>query len=813
MPKRTTFINRVTEIKAFVQAIGQTRDKNTIILLEAPTGYGKSSFTERLLIEQRAAPAIKIRMMAGAAPDGAFMRETARSVDIEASGGAYASLEQYLSSVSPDTEIRRAHHSKLGSKLVSADPSGIAATVTALFDRARKRGLFDADNLMNSWRGEDVSILADYVKQVLRARRLVLNIENIQDTDRVSLSLLRELFAVQNAHFIILEHTTGAAGANTAHDLESLMQDTGSNVHRVPLDKLSVSELVEGASETHQIKSLLKRALVNYDGNLRALLDVEVLLAGDNFPELSSDFPGAFNPTAVRIQRLGKGEAFALACVSAHQGRVREDMLYHLYNRSDFFREVWVDFASVLDKLKDEDMLRSRGAHVVVAHDSIRDAVLGERAMGRYVVVAFEEWSRVYTDLYHRSDFSYVGRDEVLTMLFYFYVRTEPVRLVEVVDEVKELALSSLRPSSSLHTIEKLAEELRHPSRKGSRVYLRVTFELLGLYYLLGLFAEGLHLLEEVDDRVPQRDIYQVAFLTSLDRNEEALELIAEFLRDPITTDEWYPFFLELFRAVALRYQYRMDEARAATKQLLNNRRYTHLPAYALAVRSLEFTSDVAEGIGHLERSIEMFEASGFKPAAAQTRISLGVSCLTKGDLPAAEAQFMLAMEELERRTMKRHFVLNNRAVIRLLSAEPLPDQAIDLLTMAQRTVTVPFDRIVVMNNLLIAQAMRGNHAFVEDLDQTLLPLAESHPVAELSLITAINLAFAWDRLGYPRHAARFRERSMVIGDLGVNYYAHRLHNTPLDDPEEAFLASFPFQVAVLAHWDAELSDFIPVPH
>jgi tetratricopeptide (TPR) repeat protein len=582
-------------------------------------------------------------------------------------------------------------------------------------------------------------------------------------------------------------------------------------VDRFPLRKLPFHDARELITETGA-QRLVQRVYDEFDGNLRALADLDAVLAHGDSSALATGFPIS-DSTAVRIERLQKSTQFVLACVVVHRGSVVVDLLYRMYGAHGIFKELFVDFDASLAVLQSETLLRINQGRVTLSHDSIGRAFAETPSLQRYLIIAAEAWSRVYDRLNQAREYVLVTRSETLHSLFYFFSITDPSRLLGVLGEVREVALESLRPASALDLLEQLRTVLQSRTQSGGTASItRLGYQLLDLYYLLGLYEQATELVLPLLAPAPQRDVYQVALLSVQDRDAESVVMIESLLAAGGIHESWYEFFLKLFLIVGYRCLNRMDDAERVFLEMLGNVRYMGTPAYALLLRDADLVVDNRDAIPYLEHSVVLMNRHSLPVPEAQSRIMLATNYTIDGQLERAEAELDAAERLLAGRAMKRHIALNDRATILLLRADPDPEGAVELLTNALRTVTVRFDRIVVLNNLVIANAQRRNFDMVQQLEREVVALVADHPFSDLHRITYLNLAYAWSEAGASGTAEHYRSQARQMGDGGDPYFSHLLFGELLHDPQYEFITSVPFRPAFLANWDTELSEFIPLP-
>jgi tetratricopeptide (TPR) repeat protein len=803
------FVNRVEELSTFRTEIARPVPNNRIVLVESASGVGKSAFTERVLATVHGCAAVKVPLMPGRAPDGYCITQTARAFDRTASMHGHCTLQQYLEKGRAGDVMRRHYQAALFRAQAHHDAGGTATTV--MEEGGGVHLAVSTESVFRSFYGEEISLLADYLKHVLGETRFVLDLENAQDVDRLSLHILCELLEAQAGHFVILEYTTGSTTGLSVLELSAPLRATGSRVDRFPLRKLPLHDVHELITEMG-VHRLVQRVYDEFDGNLRALADFDAVLAHGDISALTPGFPIS-NSTGVRIERLRKSTQFVLGCVVVHRSSVQVDLLYRMYGAHGIFKELFVDFDASLAELQSETLLRISQGRVTLSHDSIGRAFAEVPALQRYVIIAAEAWSRVYDELNRAREYVLVTRSETLHSLFYFFSITEPSRLLGVLDEVREVALESLRPASALDLLEQLRAVLQSRMQSGNPAMARLVYQLLDIYYLLGLYEQATELVLPLLAPAPQRDVYQVALLSVQDRDAESVPLIELLLAARGIHETWYEFFLKLFLIVGYRCLDRMDDAERVFLEMLGNVRYMGTPAYALLLRDADIVVDNRDAIPYLEQSVMLMNRHAMRVPEAQSRIMLATNYTIDGQLERAEEELDAAERLLAGRAMKRHIALNDRATVLLLRAVPDPEGAVELLTNALRTVTVPFDRIVVLNNLVIANAQRRNFDMVQQLEREVVALVADHPFSDLHRITYLNLAYAWSEAGARGTAENYRSQACQLGDGGDPYFSHLLFGEPLHDPQYEFITSVPFRPAFLANWDTELSEFIPLPN
>jgi tetratricopeptide (TPR) repeat protein len=303
--------------------------------------------------------------------------------------------------------------------------------------------------------------------------------------------------------------------------------------------------------------------------------------------------------------------------------------------------------------------------------------------------------------------------------------------------------------------------------------------------------------------------VYWAAVLDRLDRHDEAIQFIRHRLSQPRSTRLEYTFYLKLILMVSHRSCNQFTECKDVFNELIHNPDYRALPAYPYLLRNAEIVLPDDESVAPVEESIRQFVLLENPTGEAHSRITLAMYLALAGKIEAAEQQLDRAGRLLQGRSMERHVVLNDRAVLRLLRQPEDCAGAIALLNSALSTVTTSFDYGAIYNNMLIAYTRQHNHGAAEELERRILALLPQQPDQVLHRTLYYNLAYAAGERYDTFSAERFRARVDEIGPLGDPYWESRLSSPGGAVSEgEDFMLAFPFHPVFITNWHLEIVDF-----
>jgi hypothetical protein len=797
MPVDAQFINRSSELEKLRLAIEDTRETNKIVFLTGPSGIGKSALARKVLESEGNRPAIRVEVVAGTYTEGFYLSEIARALDSEASSSlALITLQSFLQRI-PTPEMRRLYNHTLLSSVSTSIPVPLAKAVGDIIERKVNWGMFDPDRIFRSTESDAVLMLHSYVHYILSKTRLVLDIENAQAIDHASLRLLSESLKTQTGQFIILEYTTDKPNLHSLDDLKRRFEATRSDIRHFPLRKLPFGDVLK-LIDNDEVTRLLQRAYVSYNGNLRQLRDLDLLVsAGSGMPSFDLELEGS---TGVRLESLSKRLLMTLSFVASHQGKVSHDLLRILQLYTSPGPELFLDFDQSLNQLTALEILLDNGHSVFLAHDSYLYSILASGIFERYLVLANEAWARLYQRLYRDGDYTALTKMEVLFQLFHFSLQTDSGRLFDVMDDIKAIAINSLYPRSTLALLDRLRESTTAHRRLASDVRSRITFSLLDVYYALGLFKEALDTLDSLSESSDLRkDLYRAALLDRLDRHREAIE----FIRDKLSTKNSWPAWCELSLKLILMTSHRslneMTQCEIIFKSIRKTRQYRDVPEYGYFLRNAEIVLAFEASLSYLQQSIDWFRRFEMPSAEGHSHISLAMNLARLGSLDAAMREIDLAEQALAGKTMERHVILNDRAAI-LLHTENLSNAPEELLNSALVTVTTSFDKIIILTNLLIARSLRGILQHNDELEGELLSALNEQPDRYLHRHVFFNLAYYAQLKDDKLRCTKFMDLARDVGDED-NYWEFRLRGGVLRDSNYLFLSRFPFAAGFISYW------------
>ena len=801
------FINRKTELALFKREFATTsRERNRVIFLVAPSGFGKSEFTEKLIADVHRAVAVKVRIPANIEGDAPFIRELGGELNrLSRARAPIISAADFLRGVK-SSRVARMHDSSLlhdsGSDRLGLR---IGPAIARIYDRKSNTGEYDFELLLRDSSPQSLLKVFEYVRYVFTQQALCLAIENVQVIDNTSERMLQDILSEPRGHFIILEFTPGKSAVHDVSDLEKRFSGRGSETKTVRLQPLSADEIVHRAG-IRLDPDTTAELYANFDGNLKNLTDFILVRQTSTGLAGTVTGPSLENGTAELVRSQRSAAKIVLALIVAHRSNVSHEALRSLYVHSPQFRETHIDVERALADLEHNQLIRSDRGRIEPDHDSVAAEV--DKSLSDQLTLAYRAWASYYREKLETRDFGESSRDQVLDHLFSFYARTDPSKLQPLLGDIRLAALSSFTLKRAEMLLQRVEDSLAGFDTS-LPYHQALRWQLVDTYYDGGLYDRALGALHRVRTKPMRRTVMHAAILDRVDRHPEAIRLIRGALSTTARRHDSFELSLKLIEMICYRSMNDYAACERVYAEIGSIPQYKTLPEYGFYLRNAEIVLPVAESIPLLEESVARFESLGNDSAEAQSRIALGMELIRLGRLDQAEMQLDRAEALLAERRLDWHIIYNNRAVLMMYRGK-VDFQAVDeLLRKAYLTANIAFDRVAIDNNRLAAHAMAGDDTFCLSLIESLEGTARDMAEEVLLCVTLYNISVYHGRRGDTDQQARYLSMSRQCGNDWPAYWANRYDDTPITaDPAAKYLAQFPFDLVLLSTWHIEVSNF-----
>jgi tetratricopeptide (TPR) repeat protein len=793
MIRTAKFVNRTREIRQLQTELRSLTEANKIVFVHGTTGVGKSALTRKFSDDQSAHVSVRVRVTDAKHADGYLVGRLAQEISRVEEHRDGMSLARYVREV-PGEEVRHWYYRLLlGAVSGGTLRSALPAAAKIEFERLENQGAFSSDQIFLRADTDTTAMLLGYLKYLFVHQRYVIAVENIQTIDDSSARTMPEVLMAPTGQFLLLEYTQGGTATSLPLSNVKGLFDDVADVRQIEVRKLSWDDLRPYLAPS-TIERIAQRVYVTQDGNLRQLQDLEYLLADE-----ATESEVGESPTAERLRRLQKPQMLTLAAIVAHSSPVHAETLDALYSHMRTLHDGFVDLEAEAASLQHDGLLRFDNGRWTVDHDSIGHVAAAEPQYERYFAIAYQAWSIYYGAAYQQRNFALVSENEMLSLLFHFYLHSDVMRIFSILDDVERVATTSVAPRTAMEFLRKLVSYLETTAGSESTLQ-RVLYTLIDIAYAVGMFADAAELLERITVDSDRRRVCEVALLNRLDEHEGAIANALRYLDDRHEAHSSYELSLKLLLMISFRSSNQFDRAEAVFRDIARDRQYDSLPEYGYFLRNAEIVLDRGESIAYIKKSIDFFHQRAMVVAEAHSRISLGMYLILAGRLDDAEEQHRAVATLISGKTNERHIVFSNQAAVRIYRGEASFNEALELLSQARATLSTPFDTISIYNNMFVIYALSGRTESAEATAARLQQLLPSEPDRVLHRTIYYNLAEYDRRHGLRSSHERFFNAAREAAPPTEEYWSYRLDGGTFPEGS-AMRASIPYDLAFLSYW------------
>lgn len=813
---RFQFVNRVDEL-AILRAMLEPEKLPALLVLRAPSGYGKSRLTDELVERAAGADLLFVRVDPDLTPqgdavtayDGFFLQQCAAAIDNLAAGPGRGRLDD-LQSFLKQRRWTAVRERKLGDTLQKF-PSweNLYGVAYEYVERLFAVGRFGRDQLLGSDSREAVAICQAYVEATIERASLALIVRQAEMLDQLSLKALLAFNRNATANLLILEYASSDYGFGRAHDKiidqELALHPNGHTFQLLKLEPHHVELFLRQLKLPSQIVEWSTSA--QWDGNLRRLSQLQHVLTVHTHPRLGGGQPLLRGPTdleealVAEVERLSSAERLLLGLIAADPERTERAVLIKVAHRL-FPHETVGHLNLLIGALVEGGLVKVIGEAVALADTELPKIFARARGFPAAKALGEAALRDFYVDVLSAPNNETVAPATAMRKALSLAAKTaDPQLLLRLLDRCATRIAEASDQTVYVDLVADLAQgdDLLDSERS------QLIGWAAGLAYDICDFRKCRTLLEGVTTlgdeerlllascRIEDGDHAGArADLAMLDRTRSPpLMLATDLLEGSIALDSGaWDVASMLLRRVALE---GMDPAPAMS---------------AHALRLLPEIIPYPECTEVALASVAVFERIGLAACAAYSAMSASRFLAREGRIDEAK-RTIAKVEVLQTSVRDEHMIRNNRALIALLSPTPEVGDAIAELQLALRTSRDDFSDLSILSNLAVANTAAGNLEAALDCVARGSRILDCPRFAERDVFWPVCFNFGWvlDAANRRDEASAMRRRPYESGwpmRSGDRYWAWRFGEADTPGEETPYLTRFPYHPVALSHWQLD---------
>ena len=812
------FVDRNEELTFLRARVPPACHASSLVILRSPPGFGKSTLTDRLLVElDRQSvnatlidPSIRIRSGDARIYDGYFIQRCAADLALRADKNQIARFRDFLSArrwttageKSPGDAIRRYPNFE-----------GLYNTLVDYIERLMGTGSYGEDKILLSDSQYAVQICREYVYAVAASSPLVMVVREAQHIDHDSLRFFLIANKALADQHLILEYTSFNGRFDPDHEKVLLRELEGhrdaSILDLLRLDQVHLQELLRKSIDADL--DLSSEYYLHWDGNLRAISEMRYRVAvarrldsAEQIKRSLSDFSGQLTEHLAMLTPLQK---LALAVVAANVEAVDRYTLLSVLSRLDRLSTTSDREHALSDLVSKHKFLELSTEGMRFQNDDVAAAVNTGHSFLGLISMAQKGLRDFYRELIDGETFATVAAAAAMRQSLRLCALTnDTVGLLETAHRLRTIIRQT---NDQMLYVDSITDALTSADLLGHE-QLTLAEWAASLAYEVSDFSRTTAILS----KLPQAslDAFQGVMLAcseqEIGKHDAALAraIWGRFIWQG--TDS--RLATQIVEFLVLRARNRIAEARQTLERMIRSPEFQHSPLLGYALRLFESVSDFPLATAEILRSVAEFEKQGLFRSQAYSELAAAVHMAREGRLHDAANLMAGATNKLQGEVRDHHLILNDRSVIELLGDVPDFHACIRDLTLAMQTSRDDFSDVTILNNLAIAYQMTGQLSEAGDCVEHILSILRDPSFGDRELLwglafTAMNVFTA---LGQTKRAQQVREmpwRETGSPLLNKAYWEVRFGQKSVAGEQFRFMLRHDYHPLFLSHWLIDL--------
>lgn len=813
-----TFVNRERELDYLGRCLEETSAHPALIVLRAPSGFGKSTLTDRFLGSEHPTvhcscvvdPSIRGRVGSVALHRGFFIQRIAESLNIAVreSSALWPTLSSFLKSRRKDAAM-----SKDLTDIVSELPTPKHAYKVA-FDylaRAFSFGRYTPEKILASDQGDAVATCTAYVNEVFQNYAMLLIVREAQHIDLESLKFLLDRTERHPGPDLLIEYTTESRTFEPEHQkllLQAAHRRGG--VRILDLARLSEDHLEYLIRSTvREDFDLVSDYYLAWDGNLRSIIELKFgvsvgsLLTKD--PDIAGTLADLSGTLEEHVMQLTNLERLLLAILLAHVEAVSFNSLLIVATSIDS-RTLHSEISAAVESLTQvHSFVAMAGGMIALRNDTVAAALQNAASLKGLIALSEKGLRDFYWNQLHQTSGSF-GLSHVLRHYFRLSVKTKDVRgLSRTVSALRNEIRKANDPSIYIDAITSAIEA-------DPELYYGDHDELIlwaaELAYAASDWSRAASLLSTLRDPNPYSELMRACALQESGGHDKALEITATVYNS--TTDSEMKLVCDLVKALVTGCRGQRDESRKILTTVTATEAYKSSPLLGYGYRFFEIVDGHNERLDNLKKSADVFGRNGLSISKAYSQQAAAMALARSGHIEQARELLMAASVTLGNHVHDRHLVMNNTSAVELLSENPDSALCRDALSRALPLARDDFSELTILSNLSLAMLASGDLSAAGEIADKCRSLLREHDFADKDIYwpVSFNMSVVYAALDDDkkrRSALAFPTEEGAPLSEDDDYWRFRFGMDEMEPLGHEYLLSRSWHPVYLSHWLIDL--------
>jgi len=714
---KSPFINREFELHEFKHLLANNNTKNTAILLIAPSGRGKSAFSDKLgrILEDKTTVRVDFPADKMAEDSGTMLIVKIASKLNEIAHEEGSKLLK-LETFSKENFLGAENYPAISRliQVVGDSVIPLAGTVSVgvvELLKNRKKSQINTENLYP----REQFICYQYCIKNFETQKFLLVVSNIQYCDIKTIDFIRQIGKIKNVS-VILEYTTYTLNKDNIEShkpnfILSNLEDSYNNVIKYPLRPLDWSHIRKILdSKGQNVDGIAMRFYENKNYNIREIIDYSKLallrtIPNNSFQEGSIEI----SATTELLCELRFEAQLVAACISVHYSSVEIDVLLAMLHIK--YPAIHQEINSILDILLKFDIITEKyngtSKVVEISHDNLSEKIRKDIKLSKALILSCKGWQGHYEKILLDGDFYDIDKISVISRLIDFSILSGlKDNLIYLIQELKKYVNSGSFPNRIVSNLISLSTNRTNNSNKLERYFQG---EILRIIFRTGLIRETREIANTLLKKSPTENLIEAIILHREGSYMKSDELCNELLINVIVSDNpqysCAKIAIKLLQAVNARGKHEIKKGKRIYNSLLKDNSLKNVKEYGLILRQAAIFLGYQESLEHAQNSIIWFKKTTDKIELANSKLTYAMQLTRLGKLDQALKELDEADILLPKTSSDKEVIWNNRAVISIFKNEP-SNEVKYFLKQASMLTRDRYRYIVASSNLYVYESI-----------------------------------------------------------------------------------------------------------
>ncbi len=808
------FLNRERELGFLLKSLPPKSQESSLVIIRAPSGFGKSTLTNQLLHRQLVPnfavidPDIRQKTGGLRVYDGFFIQRCAQDLSAHSKGHSYIGFRRFLSYRKWKTAKEKSHVD-----FVRKYPSfsNLYEHTISYVDRIFGKRDFSVEKLLSSDTQNAVTICREYVEFVCRDDPVLLIIREAQHIDHESLRFFLQKNRELPHQFLIMEYTSSTGHFDSDHQKILLREISDHpNAHLLDLARLEPRHL-ETLLRTYAKDDLTLTSdyYLKWDGNLRSVIEIKLQTGIARQIRNSADIQHSLADLQGQLKRhldaLTRCEQLILAIVFAHIEAIAKHTLIVIISGIDQFSTAIEIDASLIALIDIHHFLELNQDALRLQNEDIASAIEQTSSLAGLVSLANNELRNYYLGIVDDNNYAVAAMPLAVRQSLRLCAKTgDTTALLRIVVGLSDIVRKVNDQTVYVDAIAEAVSGKQNLFRSEQETLVDWAAELA---YDIGDYKRAATLLRGLSNP----NLYQSALLAcctqELGEHEFALAILNKHRSSSkeITTQ----LLFDLIEMTTARDMGDEKRAKNILESIFENARYKDSPAYGYALRFSEMLMDFTQCIPFVIESAHWFRRYKLTNSEAYSRLS-GAMLLARAGRTGDALEFIERATDLLKGAIRDpYLILNNRAAVTMLLAKPDFEQCVAWLTTGIRLCRNDFSDVVLLNNLAIAKSQLGAISEAIDCIERMLTILKDPTFGDRDIFwgASFNAMQIFKHGGQIERAEEMKllPKSMIRTQVYPSYWEYRFgFRSDIDDKYD-YLLNFQYHPLYLSHWLIDL--------